>query len=90
MIFFGLESEARMKPAISLDEEQKKLRHQLAVAVEHINEADDLLAKNPNSEAANSRAIALLLSALGRMFILETAEKYGLQTRIGAFKQQPK
>ena len=79
-----------MKPAISLDEEQKKLRRQLSVAVERINEADDLLTKNTNSEAANSRALALLLSAVGRVFILETAEKYGLQTRLPGFKQQPK
>lgn len=79
-----------MKPAISLDEEQKKLRGQLAVAVERINEADDLLTKNTNSEVANSRALALLLSGLGRVFVLETAEKYGLQTRLPGFKQQPK
>ncbi len=87
------ESEAsNMKPAgsASLDSEQIKFRSQLAVAVDHINEADELLVKNTNSEAANHRAIALLLSALGRVLVLETAEKYGMSTRLPAFKHQPK
>jgi hypothetical protein len=80
-----------MKPATStsLDAEQSKLRNQLHKAVENINQADDLLLNVGSAEAAN-KATALLLSALGRVFILETAEKYGLQNRLPAFKHQPK
>lgn len=80
-----------MKPAgaASLDKDQTKFRNQLHVAVEHINQADDLLATVGSPEAIN-RATALLLSAIGRVLVLETAEKYGMGTRLPAFKHQPK
>lgn len=74
----------------ALDKDQSKFRNQLHIAVDQINEADELLAKNTNSEAANNRATALLLSAIGRVLVLETAEKYGMSTRLPVFKQQPK
>jgi transcription elongation GreA/GreB family factor len=78
----------RMKPATheSLDPEQAKFKSQLAQAVEHINEADDLLARNTNSEAAANRATALLLSAVARVLVLETGEKWNLSRRLPAFK----
>jgi hypothetical protein len=80
----------KMKPAgaASLDQEQSKFRNQLHKAVENINQADDLL--NVGSVEAINRATALLLSAIGRVLVLETAEKHGLGTRLPVFKHQPK
>jgi hypothetical protein len=80
-----------MKPAgsASLDAEQAKFRGQLAVAVDNINQADLLLSTVGSGEAIN-KATALLLSAIGRVLVLETAEKYGMSSRLPALKQQPK
>lgn len=79
-----------MKPAgaAALDPEQSKFRGQLGKAVENINQADDLL--NVGSVEAINRATALLLSAIGRVLVIETAEKHGMGTRLPAFKHQPK
>lgn len=79
-----------MKPATaaSLDSEQSKFRSQLGKAVENINQADDLL--NVGSTEAINRATALLLSAIGRVLVIDTAEKHNMSTRIPAFKHQPK
>jgi hypothetical protein len=83
-----LESEGRMIPATStsLNPEQVKFKGQLAQAVEHINEADDLLVKNTNSDTASYRATALLLSAIARVLVIETGEKHNLLGRLPAFK----
>jgi hypothetical protein len=80
-----------MKPAgsASLDAEQAKFRGQLATAVDNINQADMLLSTVGSSEAI-SKATALLLSAIGRVLVLETAEKYGMSKRLPELKQQPK
>ncbi len=68
--------------------EKMRFSSVLSLAVEHINEAGDLLA-NPTSDLASNRATALLLLALGRVLLLETAEKHGLTSQL-AFKHQPK
>lgn len=73
-----------MKPASaqSLDAEQNKMRTHLSHALEQVNQADDLLAKNTNSDAASSRATALLLAAIARVFVIQTAERYNMFNRL--------
>jgi hypothetical protein len=77
-----------MKPATheALDPEQNKFRGQLAQAVEHINQADDLLQHNTSSDIASNRAKALLLSAIARVLVIETGEKFNLLGRLPVFK----
>jgi hypothetical protein len=77
-----------MKPATdgSLDPQQSKFRGQLAQAVEHINQADDLLQHNTTSDVASNRATALALSAIARILVIETAEKYNFSARLPVFK----
>lgn len=77
-----------MKPAThqALDAEQQAFHSELYYAVDVINEADDLLRKNTNSDAANNRATALLLSAIARIFVVETAEQRHMSTKIPVFK----
>jgi hypothetical protein len=84
-----------MQPATAnaLDNEQATYHRQLLVAVEQINEADDLLGKEagPELKAQNARvATALLLSARARVEVLEAAGKYNMVTRLTQFKRQPK
>lgn len=80
-----------MQPAgaASLTPEQAKNRGQLAIAVENINEADELLAKNTN-DAASHRATALALTALARILVIETSDKWGMLTQLPQFKRAPK
>jgi hypothetical protein len=51
--------------------------------------AGELLSKN-NNDAANQRATALALTAIARVFVLDTADKYGLSERIPALVRAPK
>ena len=78
-----------MKVPTPLTHEQEKFRSVLTLAVEHINEADDLLTKN-TSDLASNRATALLLLALGRVLLLETAEKHSMSNQLPAFTHLPK
>ena len=74
-----------MKPASheALDAEQKKVQTQLFQAVGLINQADGLLLrKNTRSDTANSRATALLLSAVARTLVIQTAEHFNMLDRL--------
>jgi len=73
-----------MKPASheALDAEQRKVQSQLFQAVELINQADGLLRKNTRSDTANSRATALLLSAVARTLVIKTAEHFNMLDRL--------
>jgi len=75
--------------ADSLTAEQSKNRGQLAIAVEDINKADELLAQNSN-DLASHRATALALTALARILVLETGDKWGMLNRLPPFKRAPK
>lgn len=81
-----------MKPVTheALDQEQKTVQSQLGQAVALINQADDLVDGNKGSEAATSEATALLLSAIARTLVIQTAEKYNMINRLPAFKHTPK
>ena len=81
-----------MKPATheTLDKEQKILHEQLLVAVQEINEADDLIAKHSATSPTAAAANALLLSALARIAVVETAAKHNMMTRLTAFTRQPR
>ena len=70
----------------NLNSEQIKFREQLAQAVEHIISADNLLASNTTSDIASNRAMALLLSAIARIFLIEIAEKHNMGNRLPALK----
>lgn len=74
-----------MKPATHqpLDNEQKGFHTKLLQAVSQINEADDLLAKGGEGMAAS--ATAHLLSAIAKIYVVETAEKYNMASRLTAF-----
>jgi hypothetical protein len=74
-----------MKPATheSLDNEQKTFHTKLLQAVAQINEADDLLTKGGEGMAAS--ATAHLLSAIAKVYVVDTAEKYNMATRLTAF-----
>jgi hypothetical protein len=74
----------------ALDNDQKTFHAQLLVAVQEINEADNLLANNRGNEAVAHSATALLLSAIARTQVLEVAEKYNMVTRLTQFTKQPK
>jgi hypothetical protein len=73
-----------MKPASHepLDAELKKVEGQLFEAVELISQADGLLRKNTRSDSANSRATALLLSAVARTLVIQTAEHFNMLDRL--------
>jgi len=81
-----------MKPATheSLDTEQKTFHSQLSQAVAHINQADDLVSRNRGSEAATSEATALLLSAIARILVIQTAAQQNMVNRLPAFTNIPK
>jgi hypothetical protein len=66
----------------ALDAEQEKVQGQLFRAVELINQADGLLRKNARSDTANSRATALLLSAVARTLVIQTAEHFNMLDRL--------
>jgi hypothetical protein len=72
----------------SLDKEQTQYRTQLHLAVENINEADELLTLN-KTDAVSHRATALALTALARILVVENAEKSGMLTRLPNFKRTP-
>jgi hypothetical protein len=81
-----------MKPATheSLDNEQKVFHAQLLVAVQEINEADDLITKHSATSPTGRIATALLLSAIARISVVETAAKYNMVTRLTGFAKQPR
>ena len=84
-----------MQPATEkpLDKEQTTYHGQLLVAVQQINEADELLSKDAGPEAAAQAAraaTALLLSAMVRVQVLEAAGKYNMVARLTQFKRQPR
>jgi hypothetical protein len=81
-----------MKPASNkaLDNEQKVFHAQLHVAVQEINEADDLISKHSATSPTHGVATALLLSALARISVLETAAKYEMVSRLVGFAKQPR
>lgn len=80
------EGGGNLKPAshAALDAEQEKVQSQLFQAVELINQADGLLRKNTRSDIANSGATALLLSAVARTLVIQTAEHFNMLDRIPA------
>src|SRR6266404_182591 len=76
-----------------LDKEQTTYHKQLLVAVEQINQADELMGKAAGPEAAeqNARAAtALVLSAMARIQVLEAASKYNMVARLTQFAKQPR
>lgn len=84
-----------MQPATAqpLDAEQTTYHRQLLVAIEQINQADELLAKEAGPELASQNAriaTALVQSARARVEVLEAAGKYNMVTRLIQFKRQPK
>jgi len=74
-----------MKPAThaALDNEQNAFHSKLLQAVSQINEADTLLTNGGEGMAAT--ATAHLLSAIAKVYVVETAEKYNMATRLTAF-----
>jgi hypothetical protein len=88
--FLGKGTFPTMKAATHepLDNEQKAFHVRLLQAVEQINKADDLLTKNRGVDVGLSHAAtALLLSAIAKIYVVETAEKYNMATRLTAFKK---
>jgi hypothetical protein len=81
-----------MKPATheGLDTEQKIFHGQLSQAVAQINKADDLVSRNQGSEAATSEATALLLSAIARILVVQTAAEQNMVNRLPVFTNTPK
>jgi hypothetical protein len=77
-----------MKPATgeALDGEQKTFQGQLDKSVALINEADELL--KGDGEIPVRRATALILSAVARAFIVETAARQNMLNRLQAFNCQ--
>lgn len=69
-----------------LDNEQTIVHGQLYQAVQEINEADELLQKNPENAGAANSATALALSAIAKVFVVVSAERLGIVTRLPAFK----
>lgn len=70
-----------------LDKHLAALRDQLGQAVEQINQADALLTGEGSD--AMAKATALLLSAIARVYVLETAEKLGVDNRLLTFLKRP-
>ena len=81
-----------MKPATNepLNTAQKAFHAQLLVAVEEINEAGDLITKHSATSPTGRIATALLLSAIARISVVETAAKYNMVTRLTGFAKQPR
>lgn len=81
-----------MKPATdaSFDQTQRTLQAQLSQAVLQINQADDLVNSNKGSEAVTSEATALLLSAIARVLVIQTAAEQKMVNRLPAFTSAPK
>jgi len=70
----------------TLDPEQKIVQSQLYQAVKEINEADELLEKNHGNAIAAASATALALSAIAKVFVVTTAERLNMLTRLPSFK----
>jgi hypothetical protein len=75
-----------MKPvtSASLDGEQKNFLAQLNAAGQQIKQANEVLAKGTEPAVGSARATALLLSAIARIYLLETAEKYNMRNRLSS------
>ncbi len=61
----------------TLNAEQQNLYKQLSAAVAQIKQANELLAKT-DSGTATERATALLLAAIARAYVMDTAKKHDL------------
>ena len=69
----------------ALDPEQSAFLNRLNQAVSQINSADALVATNSGGEVAARQATALLLSAIAKLLVLQTAEKVGMNQRLQPF-----
>ncbi len=76
-----------MKPATheSLDKEQSAFLLQLNQAIEQINQADDLVARNRGSGSVTEEATAWLLSAIARVLVVQTAQQHNMVNRLATF-----
>ena len=79
-----------MKPASNkaLDEEQKVFFGKLHLRVMQINQADEMLTKNQANAAVAQKPTALLLSAIAKICVVDSAEKCNMGAPLIAFTKK--
>lgn len=73
-----------------LDKDQTSFLSQLNQAVTQINQADELLelSKPDTTGVPAARATAMLLSAIARVLVIQTAEQHGMNNRLLPFTKK--